>query len=55
MDFGDERIAAALLREPGLRAQERADFLARELRAFLQRQAVEDDVSIAVVERAPLV
>ena len=53
-DFGDERIAATLLREPGLRAQERADSLARELRAFLGRQAVEDDVSIAVVERVPL-
>ncbi len=53
-DFGDERIAAALLREPGLPPQERVDFLARELHAFLQRQAVEDDVSIAVVERVPL-
>lgn len=53
-DFGDERIAAALLREPGLRAQERADSLARELRTFLGRQAVDDDVSIAVVERIPL-
>ncbi len=54
VDFSDERIAAALLREPGLPPQERADSLARELRAFLLRQAVEDDVSIAVVERVPL-
>ena len=54
VDFGDERIAAALRRGPGLPAQERADSLARELRAFLERQAVDDDVSIAVVERVPL-
>jgi sigma-B regulation protein RsbU (phosphoserine phosphatase) len=54
VDFGDERIAAALLREPGLPPQERADALARELRAFLGRQAVEDDVSIAVVGRVPI-
>ena len=53
-DFGDQRIAAALLREPRLPPQERVDFLARELHAFLLRQVVEDDVSIAVVERVPI-
>ncbi len=52
-DFGDERIAAGLRRAPGAPPQERADSLARDLQAFLRRQAVEDDVSIAVIERAP--
>lgn len=50
-EFGDGRVAGILLRRAGAPAAEIVASLASELLGFLGRRPVEDDVSIAIIQR----